>query len=154
MLVTVLPSVLKAAILQPCIQPSPSRYDFTVRVARYDGHLPDPAAFAAAASPAASSVNASVISAHTAGEIICVVCVAAPGVQRRPALEVPGQARGAADISAISSIPGMATDFSAHGGVVMYNPRVFAIYWGRDFGTPATGTDDLVQEFDAFSRWY
>jgi hypothetical protein len=72
------------------------------------------------------------------------------GVQRHPVLEVPVQARGAADISAISPIPGWATDFSAHGGVVMYNPRVFAIYWGRDYGTPATGTNNLVQEFDAF----
>jgi hypothetical protein len=50
MLVTVLASVLKVAILQPCIQPPPSRYDVTVRVARDDGHPPDPAAFAAAAS--------------------------------------------------------------------------------------------------------
>jgi hypothetical protein len=55
-----------------------------MRVARDGGHPPDPAAFAAAASRAASGVNASVLSAHTAGEIICVVVVgvAAPG---RPA---------------------------------------------------------------------
>ena len=56
----------------------PSRYDVTVRVAKDDGHPPDPAAFAAAASQAASSRNASVVSAHTAEEIICVVSVAAP----------------------------------------------------------------------------
>ena len=56
----------------------PSRYDVTVRVAEDDGHSPDPAAFAAAASQAASSRNASVVSAHTAEEIICVVSVAAP----------------------------------------------------------------------------
>ena len=56
----------------------PSRYDVTVRVAGDDGHPPDPAAFAAAASGAASSVTASVLSAHTAEEIICVVGVAAP----------------------------------------------------------------------------
>ena len=56
----------------------PSRYDVTVRVGKDDGHQPDPAAFAAAASQAASSRNASVVSAHTAEEIICVVCVAAP----------------------------------------------------------------------------
>jgi hypothetical protein len=57
----------------------PSRYDVTVRVDRDDGHsLPDPAAFAAAASRAASNMNASVLSAHTAEEIICVVGVAAP----------------------------------------------------------------------------
>ena len=58
---------------------SPSRYDITVRVGKDDGHQPDPAVFAAAASQAASSRNASVVSAHTAEEIICVVCVAAPG---------------------------------------------------------------------------
>ena len=56
----------------------PCRYDVTVRVARDDGHPPDPAIFAAAASQAASSRNASVVSAHTAEEIICVVSVAAP----------------------------------------------------------------------------
>ena len=56
----------------------PSRYDVTVRVAKDDGHFPDPATFAAAASTAASSRNASIISAHTAEEVICVVCVAAP----------------------------------------------------------------------------
>jgi len=56
----------------------PSRYDVTVRVARDDGHPPDPVAFAAAASQAASRVSASVISAHTAEEVICVVGVAAP----------------------------------------------------------------------------
>ena len=55
------------------------RYDVTVRVARDDSHpLPDPAAFAVAASRAASSMNASILSAHTAEEIICVVGVTAP----------------------------------------------------------------------------
>ena len=56
----------------------PSRYDVTVRVGKDDGHQPDPAAFAAVASQAASSRNASVVSAHTAEEIIWVVSVAAP----------------------------------------------------------------------------
>jgi hypothetical protein len=63
----------------PDLDNPPSRYDVTVRVDRDDGHsLPDPAAFAVAASRAASSVNATVVSAHTAEEIICVVGVAAP----------------------------------------------------------------------------
>jgi hypothetical protein len=63
----------------PGMNKPPSRYDVTVRVARDDGHpLPDPAAFADAASRAASSMNASVVSAHTAEEIICVVGVTAP----------------------------------------------------------------------------
>ena len=52
----------------PDMDNPPSRYDVTVRVDRDDGHfLPDPAAFAVAASRAASSMNASVVSAHTAG---------------------------------------------------------------------------------------
>ena len=62
----------------PGMDKPPSRYDVTVRVAKDDGHAPDPATFAAAANKAASSRNASVVSAHTAEEIICVVCVAAP----------------------------------------------------------------------------
>ena len=63
----------------PGMNDPPSRYDVTVRVAKDDGHPPDPAAFAVAAGRAASSMNTSVVSAHTAEEIICVVCVAAPG---------------------------------------------------------------------------
>jgi hypothetical protein len=56
----------------------PSRYDVTVRVVKDDGHSPDPATFATAANKAASSRNASLVSAHTAEEIICIVCVVAP----------------------------------------------------------------------------
>jgi hypothetical protein len=55
----------------------PSRYDVTVRVVKDDGHSPDPATFATAANKAASSRNASLVSAHTAEEIICIVCVVA-----------------------------------------------------------------------------
>jgi hypothetical protein len=63
----------------PDMDNPPGRYDVTVRVARDNGRsFPDPAAFAVAASQAASSMNASVINAHTAEEIICVVGVAAP----------------------------------------------------------------------------
>ena len=63
----------------PGMNEPPGRFDVTVRVARDDGRPADPAAFAVAVSRAASRVNASVFSAHTAEEIICVVCVAAPG---------------------------------------------------------------------------
>jgi hypothetical protein len=63
----------------PGMNKPPGRYDVTVRVARDGGHLADPAAFAVVASKAASSMNASVITAHTAEEVICVVGVAAPG---------------------------------------------------------------------------
>ena len=52
----------------------PGRYDVTVTVAR-DGSLPDPAEFAVAAEQAASTRAASVVSAHTAEQIISVVTV-------------------------------------------------------------------------------
>jgi hypothetical protein len=45
---------------------------------RWGRDQPDPAAFAVIASQAASSRNASVVSAHTAQEIICLLSVAAP----------------------------------------------------------------------------
>ena len=53
----------------------PIRYDVTVTVTRDGGYLPDPAEFAVAAEQAASSRAASVVSAHTAGQIISVVTV-------------------------------------------------------------------------------
>jgi hypothetical protein len=68
---------LTALTVQSMNEP-PSRYDVTVRVAHDIGHQPNPAAFAVAATQAASSRNASVMSVHTAGEIICVVSVHAP----------------------------------------------------------------------------
>ena len=64
-------------LTMPDMTKPPARYDVTVRVARDDGHPADPAAFAVAASKAASSVSASVVGAHTAEEIICVADVAA-----------------------------------------------------------------------------
>ena len=56
---------------------SPWRYDVTVAVDKYSGHLPDPAEFAAAAQQAASARAASIVSAHTARQIISVVTVRA-----------------------------------------------------------------------------
>jgi len=66
---------------------------------------PSPAVFAVAASRAASIMNASVLSAHTAEEIICVVSVAA---HARPsavavALAVVGDALKAEDLVRSSS---------------------------------------------------
>jgi len=55
----------------------PRRHDITIRVAKEAGRHTDPAAFAAAASLAAAGRDASILSAHTAEEIICVVSVAA-----------------------------------------------------------------------------
>lgn len=52
-----------------------NRYDVTVTVARDGGRLPDPVEFAVAAEQAASSRGASVMSAHTAEQIISVVTV-------------------------------------------------------------------------------
>ena len=60
----------------PGMNKPPSRYEVIVRVAQGDGHQPDPATFAVAVGKAASSRNASG-SAHTAEEIIRIVCVAA-----------------------------------------------------------------------------
>jgi hypothetical protein len=54
---------------------TPRRYDVTVT--GNGGDLPDPAEFAAAAGQAASARNASVMSAHTAEEIISIVTVQA-----------------------------------------------------------------------------
>ena len=53
----------------------PGRHDITIQVAKQAGRHPDPAAFAA--SQAAAGCDASILSAHTAEEIICVVSVAA-----------------------------------------------------------------------------
>ena len=72
------PKMSHITLTVPGMNKPPGRYDVAVRVAKDDGHSPDPAAFAAAASQAASRVNASVLSAHTAEAIICVVGVAAP----------------------------------------------------------------------------
>ena len=54
----------------------PRRRDITIRVAKEAGRHTDPAAFAAAASQAAGR-DASILSAHTAEEIICVDSVPA-----------------------------------------------------------------------------
>jgi hypothetical protein len=56
-----------------------SRYNVPITVAREDGWLPDPASFAAAAERAAWRRSASIVSAHTADQIISVVTVHAPG---------------------------------------------------------------------------
>lgn len=55
----------------------PRRHDITIRVPAEPGGHPDPAAFAITASQAAAAKDASILSAHTAGEIICVVSVPA-----------------------------------------------------------------------------
>ena len=59
----------------PGMNEPPTRCDVTVTVDREGGCLPDPVEFAAAAGQAASSRAASVVSAHTAEQIISVVTV-------------------------------------------------------------------------------
>ena len=66
------PEMSYTTLTVPGMNGLPSRYDVTLRVASDDGRQPDPAAFAAVASQAASRGNASVVSAHTAGEVICL----------------------------------------------------------------------------------
>jgi hypothetical protein len=55
----------------------PRRYDVTVTVDQDGGHHPNPADFAEAAQQAASARAASIVSAHTAGQIVSIVTVLA-----------------------------------------------------------------------------
>lgn len=56
----------------------PIRYDVTLTIAREGSCGPDPAEFAVATERAASSRNATVVSAHTWEKIISIVTVEAP----------------------------------------------------------------------------
>jgi len=60
----------------PGMTEPPRRYDVTITVDQ-DGHHPNPAAFAVAAQQAASARAASIVSAHTAGQIVSIVTVLA-----------------------------------------------------------------------------
>jgi hypothetical protein len=62
-------------LMVPGMNESPHRYDVTVTVARDGSHFPGPAEFAMAAEIAASNRSASVVTAHTAEQIISVVTV-------------------------------------------------------------------------------
>jgi hypothetical protein len=53
------------------------RYDVTITLDRDGGHLPNPAEFAVAAERAASARAASIVSAHTASQIMSIVTVLA-----------------------------------------------------------------------------
>ena len=70
----------------PLMHEPPRRHDITVRVAKDAGRHADPAAFTAAASQAAANRDASILSAHTAEDIICVVTVAAVTVSQAVAV--------------------------------------------------------------------
>jgi hypothetical protein len=59
----------------PCMTELPPRYDVTVNVDRDAGDHPNPAEFAVTAEQAASGRAASIMSAHTASQIISIVTV-------------------------------------------------------------------------------
>jgi hypothetical protein len=69
------PEMSGIGLMVPGMNEPPGRYDVTVTVARDGGYLPDPAEFAVVAKQAASRRNASVMSAHTAEQIISIVSV-------------------------------------------------------------------------------
>ena len=56
----------------PFMHEPPRRHDITIRVAKEAGRHTDPATFAAAASQAAAGRDASILSAHTADEVVSV----------------------------------------------------------------------------------
>ena len=66
-------------LMVPGMDEPPSRYNVTITITRDGGRLPDPANFAAAADRAAWRRSASAVSAYTAGQVITVVTVHAPG---------------------------------------------------------------------------
>ena len=66
-----------ATLTVPDVNEPPRRHDITIRVPAEPGSHPDPAAFAVTASQAAAAKGATILSAHTAEEIICVVSVPA-----------------------------------------------------------------------------
>ena len=69
------PEMSHTTFTVPHMNEPPRRHDITIRVAKEAGRHTDPAAFAA--DRAAAGRDASILSAHTADEIICVVSVPA-----------------------------------------------------------------------------
>jgi hypothetical protein len=61
----------------PGMTEPPRRHDVTITVDRDGGQLPDPAEFAVAAERAASARAASIVTAHTASQIVSIVTVLA-----------------------------------------------------------------------------
>ena len=66
-----------------CMTELPRRYDVTITVDRDGGNSPNPAEFAVAAEQAASARAASIVSAHTASQIISIVTVLAADSSRQ-----------------------------------------------------------------------
>ena len=61
----------------PDMTEPPHRCDVTITVDQGGGHHPNPSEFAVAAQQAASARAASIVSAHTAGQIVSIVTVLA-----------------------------------------------------------------------------
>jgi hypothetical protein len=61
----------------PGMTEPPRRYDVTITVDQDGGHHPNPAEFAVAAQQAASARAASMVSAHTTGQIVSIVTILA-----------------------------------------------------------------------------
>jgi hypothetical protein len=61
----------------PGMTEPPRRYDVIITVDQDSGHHSNPAEFAVAAQQAASARAASIVSAHTAGQIVSIVTVLA-----------------------------------------------------------------------------
>ena len=59
---------------------APRRYDVTITLNTDGGHVSNPAEFAVSAERAASARAASIVSAHTASQIISIVTVLAAGL--------------------------------------------------------------------------
>src|SRR5438067_13560949 len=71
------PEMSDTGLTVPDMTELPRRYDVTITVDRDGGDHPNPAEFAAAAEQAASARGASIVSAHTASQIISTVTVLA-----------------------------------------------------------------------------
>jgi hypothetical protein len=69
------PGMSDTGLIVPGMTEPPNRYDVRVTVVRDRGSLPDPVEFAVVAEKAASSRVTTVVSAHTAEQIISVVTV-------------------------------------------------------------------------------
>ena len=81
--------MLDTGLIVPGMYEPSIRYNVTITVACEGGQVPDPVAFAAAASQAAWRRSASTVSAHTADTIISVVTVDAPGLYAAAAVPAP-----------------------------------------------------------------
>jgi hypothetical protein len=64
-------------LIVPGMTEPPRRYNVTITVDQDGGHHPNPAEFAVAAQQAASARAASIVSAHTAGQIVSIVTLLA-----------------------------------------------------------------------------